>query len=166
MRCCPHASEREEVHPFLAEGSEHVVFLDTETDDVIKTTKPGLYGEHYYVEANRVYQTRSTPLEYLERLRLVGRYFGIDQDALGIMPGGEIISRQPFISGDPPTQAEVDVFSLEAGMLPVKQNCWVWKGASVDGLEPWIGDARDDNFVVTENGIVPVDLRMWQVPVE
>jgi hypothetical protein len=30
-------------------------------------------------------------------------------------------------------------------------------------MEPWIGDARADNFVATVGGIVPIDLRMWNV---
>ena len=31
------------------------------------------------------------------------------------------------------------------------------------GAEPWVGDARADNFVNTAEGIIPIDLRMWQV---
>ena len=29
--------------------------------------------------------------------------------------------------------------------------------------EIWLGDARDENFVLTTDGIVPIDIRLWIV---
>ena len=164
MSRCPHVADVEAVLPLLDEGSEHAVFLELDTDDVVKVTKPGLYGEYYYVMNKRVYQANSTPTEYLVRLHLVAEHFGLSQSALGVTGSGQIVSRQPFIAGDPPMQEEVDEFLFTAGLTPVKQNCWLWKGAVVDGIEPWLGDARADNFVKTAKGMVPIDIRMWQVP--
>ncbi len=45
----------------------------------------------------------------------------------------------------------------------MKRNCWLWKG-TFDDLEIWVGDARDDNFVETPKGIVPIDVRVWSYP--
>ncbi len=89
--------------------------------------------------------------------------FGFSQTPLGVTKEGQLVSRQKFIAGDPPTQEAVDRFLENAGLLPVKQSCWLWKGVSRNGFEPWVGDARADNFVTTPEGIVPIDLRMWQV---
>ena len=30
-----------------------------------------------------------------------------------------------------------------------------------NGIETWIGDVRDENFVKTPAGLVPIDVRMW-----
>lgn len=79
---------------------------------------------------------------------------------------GKIATRQRFIAGTPPAQEEVDEFLLGAGLMPVRQQYWLWKGLEKAGVEPWIGDARADNFVKTEKGLVPIDLRMWNVVVD
>ncbi len=36
----------------------------------------------------------------------------------------------------------------------------MWKKA-YEKFEIWLGDARDDNFVETKAGIVPIDIRLW-----
>jgi hypothetical protein len=46
----------------------------------------------------------------------------------------------------------VDEFLENAGFKPVKRHCWLWKGDKIDGVEIWVGDARADNFVSTEEG--------------
>jgi len=79
---------------------------------------------------------------------------------LGLTQSGRIVSVQKYIAGKRPSQAEVDAFLEGSGMCDVKRKCWLWKKAYPD-FEIWIGDARDDNFVHTESGIVPIDIRMW-----
>jgi hypothetical protein len=32
-------------------------------------------------------------------------------------------------------------------------------------MEIWIGDARSDNFVLTPEGMVPIDIRIWGVSI-
>jgi hypothetical protein len=70
------------------------------------------------------------------------------------------VSRQQFISGNLPSQADVDCFLDSCGLIPVKQSCWLWKRAYKE-FEIWVGDARAENFVSAVGGIVPIDLRLW-----
>ena len=91
--------------------------------------------------------------------------FGFAPRPVGLTKAGQIVSAQRFIEGEPPTQVEVDEFLLREGLEPVKRSCWLWKKKDPNNeVEYWIGDARDDNFVKTPHGIVPIDLRMWGVP--
>jgi hypothetical protein len=134
--------------------------------EVLKLTKPGIYGDSYYLENGLVCQRCCTPADYLIRLNSLQNTFGFAPVPVGITQAGQIVTRQQFIEGEPPTQQEVDDFLLEAGIVPVKQSCWLWKKPDPDAeVEYWIGDARADNFVKTPAGIVPIDLRMWGVVV-
>ena len=91
--------------------------------------------------------------------------FGFAPRPVGLTKAGQIVSAQRFVEGEPPTQVEVDEFLLREGLEPVKRSCWLWKKKDPNNeVEYWIGDARDDNFVKTPRGIVPIDLRMWGVP--
>lgn len=80
---------------------------------------------------------------------------------------GQIISRQRFIQGDPfPPQEAVDQFLIESGATAVKQHCWLWRKVDFESeIEIWIGDARSDNFVLTTEGMVPIDIRVWGVSI-
>jgi hypothetical protein len=84
-----------------------------------------------------------------------------------VTESGQIVSRQKFIVGDPePPQETVDQFLTEAGAVAVKQSCWLWKKAEKDSRwEVWIGDARSDNFVLAGSEIIPIDIRIWGVPI-
>ena len=160
---CEHNEPVEQSLPFLAEGSEHLVYFDAANGEVLKITKLGLFGAYYELIDGRINEFKCTPADYSIRMRLLQRQFGFSQIPLGVTKEGQLVSRQRFIAGDPPTQEAVDLFLENAGLSPVKQNCWLWKGIKRDGLEPWVGDARADNFVNTAEGIIPIDLRMWQV---
>jgi hypothetical protein len=69
--------------------------------------------------------------------------------------------------GDPdPPQEKVDQFLVEAGAIAVKQRYWLWKKVEAESeIEIWIGDARSDNFVLAKGGIIPIDIRIWHVPI-
>jgi hypothetical protein len=86
---------------------------------------------------------------------------------LGMTDTGQIVSRQKFIQGDPnPPQDKVDQFLADAGAVAVRQSCWLWKKVEVDSrVEIWIGDARSDNFVMAAGAIIPIDIRIWGVPI-
>lgn len=167
---CSHQPAFSALLPKLDEGSEHLVyFVDGPPhgleDHVIKVTKPGLFGDSYYLEDGRIHQRRCTPGDYLVRMEMIRRLFGFAPIPLGVTSEGQIVSKQKFVRGEPPTQVETDAFLMESGLEPVKQDCFVWKRVDSEGrFEWWVGDARDENFVKTENGIVPIDLRMWGVP--
>jgi hypothetical protein len=153
--------------PQVAEGSEHRVYADTANSLVFKATKPGLYGENYFIESGRIAQTNCSPFEYLARLRLWGHVFRSAPEPLGITLEGQIVSSHEFVSGVPPEQAEVDDFLKEAGFLPVRQKYWLWeKPYPADAFAIGLGDARSDNFVKTPLGIVPIDVRLWITPEE
>ena len=146
--------------PKLAEGSEHLVLFDEARANVLKVTRPLTFGESYFLKGGKVHQQNCSPVEYLLRLRLWQKLFGVAPRDLGITDGNQIVSIQPFVTGVPPSQDEVDNFLLASGLVPVKRNCWLWK-RKYPQFEIWVGDARDENFLRTGTGIVPIDLRVW-----
>ena len=148
------------------EGSEHTVFLAPSGSEVIKRTLPGTYGDAYFLDAEgRIYQQCCTPAEYLLRLEMLRINFGFAPRAIGVTDTGQVITVQRFVEGEPASQEEVDEFLLLEGLERVKRNCWLWKKSDpVHGIEYWIGDARADNFIKTQSGFVPIDLRMWGLP--
>ena len=135
--------------------------------DVIKRTLPGTYGDSFFLNAEgRVCQRCCTPAEYLVRLEMLEINFGFAPRFIGVTATGQIITAQRFIEGDPATQREVDEFLSHSGFEPVKQPCWLWKKCRLgDDVEYWVGDARADNFIRAQSGLLPIDLRMWGVPI-
>lgn len=167
---CPHRPNYSSMLPRLAEGSEHIVYFvegNGELEDhVVKLTKLGIFGDYYFLENGRIHQRCATPGEYLMRLILIRHHFGFGAEAIGMTEEGQVMTKQKYVKGGIPTQEETDVFLLASGLVPVRQDCFVWKKTSpAFEFEIWVGDARDENFVKTENGIVPIDLRMWAVRV-
>jgi hypothetical protein len=163
---CPHQKDYSRELAKLSEGSEHFVYLTENGESVLKLTKPGIFGDLYFLEDGRVNQRCCTPGDYLVRMYLLDLHFGFAPNAVGVTDSGQIVTLQKFVEGDPPTQDETNVFLRGSGLEPVKLSCFIWKRASpVEGFEYWVGDARDENFVKTVHGIVPIDLRMWRVEV-
>lgn len=101
-----------------------------------------------------------SPLDYLIRLRLWRKVFGSAPVDLGMTRCGRILSVQKYITGELPTQDAVDDFLVSSGFLDVKRKCFLWKKPYPE-FEIWLGDSRDENFVQTTSGIVPIDVRMW-----
>ena len=157
---CHHNGPFEVVLPKLAEGSEHLVYLDASRARVFKTTRPRIFGESYYLVNGIMHQRNCSPLDYLLRLRLWKKLFQSAPRDLGITEAGQIVSTHEFISGTLPTQEQVDSFLWQSGLTDVKRNRWLWKRAYPE-FEIWLGDARADNFVNTNVGIVPIDIRLW-----
>jgi len=153
--------------PKLAEGSEHLVLFDDATSEVVKITLPGTYGDYYEIIENRISQFDSTPVEYLLRMRWWEKLFSTAPAPMGMTDSGQIVSRQKFIQGDPlPPQELVDQFLIDAGAVAVRQHHWLWKKVELDSrIEIWIGDARSDNFVSAAGEIIPIDIRIWGVPI-
>ena len=165
VESCEHMAERSDTLARLDEGSEHIVYLATSGEVVVKLTKLGLYGDSYYLVDDRVHQRCCTPCDYMIRLSMLNLTFGFAPNPVGITKAGQIVTLQRFVEGEPPASVEVDEFLLLAGFEPVKRSCWLWKKRDLNNeVEYWIGDAREDNFVKTPHGIVPIDLRMWGVP--
>lgn len=163
---CPHTEWVVLSLPKLDEGSEHLVLVDVGKSEVVKITLPGTYGDYYEIAEGRMSQYACTPVEYLLRLRWWDEHFTTAPEPLGMSDSGQIVSRQRLIQGDLPEQGEVDAFLVEAGLTAVRQSSWLWKRAVTESaIEVWIGDARADNFVSTTGGIVPIDIRIWGVPI-
>jgi hypothetical protein len=164
---CEHTRWVDMSLPRLDAGSEHLVLLDEKTSEVVKITLPGTYGDYYEIIDERINQFDSTPTEYLLRMRWWEKLFSSAPNPMGMTESGQFVSRQRFIYGDPdPPQEEVDQFLLDAGAVAVRQRCWLWKKADYESeIEIWIGDARSDNFVLTPDGMVPIDIRVWGVSI-
>jgi hypothetical protein len=126
---------------------------------VIKLTKPGLYGDLYYLHNGLVNQRNCSISEYAVRTHL-SDFLGFHTSLLGITDTHQIVTSQKFIQGTQPTNTEVSEFLRHSDFTPVKEECWLWQRL-INDLLIWVGDARTDNFVKTEHGIVPIDLRMW-----
>lgn len=163
---CPHTEWCDLILPDLAEGSEHLVFFDEPAREVVKLTRPGIYGDYYEIVDGRMAQFDSTPREYLLRMRWWEALFSTAPDPKGLTETGQILSRQTYIRGELPSQGAVDEFLDSAGLAPVRRNCWLWKKTDPESpMETWIGDARSDNFVSVDGAIVPIDIRVWRRPV-
>jgi hypothetical protein len=168
VKSCPHTQWTEERLPHLKTGSEHCVLFDEAAREVVKITLPGIYGDYYEIIDDQVTEFRSTPAEYLIRMHWWDELFSTAPVPLGMTEAGQFVSRQRFIVGDAePPQARVDQFLIDAGATEVRRRCWLWKFTNADPeIEIWIGDARSDNFVLAGDQIVPIDIRVWGVPVE
>jgi hypothetical protein len=83
--------------PQIGQGSEHIVFLKTESATVFKVTHPKIYGESYYIENDKMAQKNASPLDYLFRLRLWRILFGSAPRDLGITAEGQIVSSHEYI---------------------------------------------------------------------
>ncbi len=166
---CPHRPTNmvEALLPVMSRGSEHEVFLNAETGNVIKLTLPqGIYGDIYSVEDGRICQRETMPLEYLDRLPLWGNSFGgCAPDILGFTDDGRFVTEMPFVRGVRSTQDDVDAFLESHGWEPVNQRAFVWKKRlPPQGDELWVGDIRGDNCVTTQDGtVVPIDIRLWKI---
>lgn len=147
--------------PQVAEGSEHLVFLDSTAGEVTKVTRVNCYGEFYTFADGRVTQWQCTPLQYLIRMRLWKKLFGNEPRPLGITHQGQIVTVQKFITGEPPTQTQVNDYLRDIGFTAVRESCWLWKRDFNQHIDAWLGDARDENFVLSEGAIVPIDIRLW-----
>jgi len=163
---CPHTQWTEMRLTRLDEGSEHLVLFDGASSEVVKITRPGIYGDYYEIIENRIFQFDSTPAEYLLRMQWWEELFSTAPAPIGMTESGQIVSRQKFIQGDPPSQDAVDDFLATAELVAVRKSCWLWKKVNAGWpVEVWIGDARSDNFVSAEGEIIPIDIRVWGVPV-
>ena len=118
VESCRHTTGHSDTLARLDEGSEHVVYLAPGGKEVIKLTKPGIYGDSYYLVDDRVHQRCCTPGDYLVRLAMLQLTFGFAPQAVGITKVGQIVSWQRFVQGEPPMQDEVDEFLLREGLEP------------------------------------------------
>jgi hypothetical protein len=153
---------------FQGQGAEHQVFLRLSDNRMVKRTYPGTFGVTPDIKGN---QKAATPLFYLHRLELMNRFFGSDIRMEGVQLGqspiigltGEqpaIVTSQPAIrpmdiDHPHPSPAEIRDFMQTEGFRPKPSSYFGWERPD-DGVT--VLDARPDNFIKSQKGVVPVDL--------
>jgi hypothetical protein len=140
-------------------GAEHEVFFHESNNRVFKRTYPGTFGS---VPTTHGLRRTATPYFYLYRLELINQIFSSDLRLEGVTAGDapSVITSQPWAHpADPrsplPSLSEVREFMVSLGFEPIHDAPFDWFRAS-DGIR--ISDARPDNFIKTEYGVVPIDL--------
>jgi hypothetical protein len=153
-------------------SAEHEVFYRKSDDRVVKRTYPGTFG---ISDDPKGKQHHATPMFYLRRLELMNQIFGADLRVEGVSFGksliigakGEqpsLVISQPWIrAGNPrqphPTVAQICEFMESLGFAELAGSYYGWhrKNDNITVL-----DARPDNFVMTQAGVVPIDLVIGQ----
>lgn len=100
---CRHNGQKSSRLVKLDEGSEHIVYLADDGRNVMKVTRPGVYGDEYFLSNGRVMERRCTPATYLLRMELIRHHFGFAPITLAVTDQLQILSRQKFVEGDLPT---------------------------------------------------------------
>lgn len=158
--------------------SEHEVWQTEDGIRVIKRTWAGVYGQVPAWLGETLARHPATPSEYLIRQALQNETFGSEICFEGVNvsdkpsmllfhPPGEpsFVVSQPFlVAADPtnasPTIEQVAAFMQSEGFVEVPGSYFGWVRPA-DGIA--VVDAKPDNFILTEEGVVPIDLQMAQL---
>jgi hypothetical protein len=148
--------------------AEHEVFYRISDNRAVKRTYAGTFG---ITNDPKGSQKHATPLFYLRRLELMNRVFSSDLRFEGIILGKSLIIgatgdhpcmviSQPWHraaneNAPHPSDDEVKEFMEALNFREVKGSYYGWIR---DRDQIAVGDARRDNFIRTENGVVPIDL--------
>jgi hypothetical protein len=162
---------------FEADSTEHVVFFGGPGRRVIKCTKPGRYGWGHGSNGKYGNHCHATPLFYLQRLELMNQEFPTDLRLEGIALAKSeygtgdallpyIVTSQRFIEivdekRPHPTEPEIEDFMRKLGFSLLQDSIYNWIRES-DGII--VTDAKILNFIVTHEGIVPIDLIIGRKP--
>ena len=148
--------------------AKHQVYYRQSDNRAVKLTHPGTFGA---TPDPKGAQRAATPLFYLRRLMLMNRVFGAGLRVEGVMlaksliigvPGEQpsIVISQPWIRpADPlrphPTNPQIAQFMESLGFVQVSRSYYGWH-RKADAIT--ILDARPDNFILSPEGVVPIDL--------
>jgi len=170
-------SDFENLPPLSNSTSEHEVFYQPETGRVIKRTWPGFYGQVPTPEDGALGRRVATPSEYLERQALQNEVFGSDLRLEGVhasdrpsMIIGEPAGQPSFVVSQgflesvhpddlPPTTEQISDFMHEHGFREAPKSYFGWYRPADATV---VVDAKPDNFVLTAEGVRPIDLQMAQ----
>lgn len=160
--------------------SEHEVWLDETYCRAIKRTWPGVFGQipAQSSQPSSLSQDQADLAAYLLRMALHIALFGSDlrflgitiSDGLGMLIGqapgqpSAVISQQWIQAANPalphPSLEQIADFMESKGFHPVVKSFYGW--LRPDGVA--VIDAKPDNFILSENGVVPIDLQIAPVP--
>lgn len=154
--------------PHNSSTAEHKVYYRQTDNRAVKLTHPGTFGATPDPKGS---QRAATPLFYLHRLRLMNRVFGAGLRLEGIVLAKSLILgvqgdqpsiaiSQPWIRpADPsrphPTNVQIAQFMESVGFVQVSRSYYGWH-RKADGIT--VLDARPDNFILSAEGVVPIDL--------
>jgi hypothetical protein len=153
--------------------SEHKVFHCKETDRAIKHTWPGVFGQIPAPKDGHLDRCNASPSEYLTRMALQLQVFGGDINLEGVFisdqpgliigqPVGEpslVINQQWYERSAVATNEIIHDFLVQEGFRSVPSSYFGWYRPD-DRIV--IVDAKPDNFILTKEGLIPIDLQMIQ----
>ena len=159
--------------------SEHEVRGRPADDCVVKTTWPGFYGQVPVWQDGKIGRVAALPSQYLERQLLQNAIFNSAIVLEGVMlsdtpsmiigePTGQpsFVISQPFIKAlNPvapgPNESQIATFLSAHGFEQVPGSYFGWQRVA-DGVV--ILDERRDNFILSAEGVIPIDLQMAIIP--
>jgi hypothetical protein len=135
----------------------------TKVSFTIKKTHPGTFVSF----PNELGLRRTaTPYFFLRRLELTNQVFASDLRLEGVTTGDKtsIVISQPWaypadLRNPLPSSAEIRGFMVSLGFEPVADSPIDWF-RKLDGIH--VSDARSDNFIKCQEGLVPIDLIISQ----
>ncbi len=157
-------------------SAEHEVRYRAEDNRAVKRTHPGTFGFQPELQDGKWVSMPANPASYLRRFQLQNALFADEVQLEGVMssagpsmvigqpPGGiSLVISQPWldareVSQPHPTEAEVVKYLEQRGLIRLRDAFYGWRRAA-DGVV--ILDARPDNFVLTEAGLLPIDLHLF-----
>jgi hypothetical protein len=161
--------------------SEHEVRYRELDDCAVKRTWAGNFGQIPAIEGNGMDRKPATRRQYLHRMRLQNAVFestflleGVSQSDKPSMiigqPSGQpsfVVSQKWVEPHDPndsaPTESELESFMIDNGFRRIPASYFGW-WRPTDGVVAL--DAKRDNFVRSPQGVIPIDLQMWQFHLE
>ncbi len=166
--------------PISSYTSEHQVWFDETRIRALKRTWPGVFGQvPVLADVSSALDRENAELPaYLLRMALHIALFGSDLKFEGVSistePGlvigqasgqpSAVISQEWIQAADPslplPSLAQIADYMLEKGFHPVAKSFFGW--SHPNGIA--VIDAKPDNFILSENGVVPIDLQIAPVP--
>jgi len=154
--------------------TEHDVYFSPDKDRYVKVLQRNQFGLVPKKDAEgRIGLEKATLPEYLDRIRLTNEIFGTDISIEGVARRADeldddktsadlVISQKNIRPVDTknanPTLKQIEAFMQEEG-FEAAPGTHKWTRES-DGL--LVGDAKPDNFILTKNGVVPIDLLISQ----
>jgi hypothetical protein len=154
--------------------AEHEVFYRSSDNRAVKRTHAGTFG---ITNAKKGEQRHATPLFYLRRLQLMNREFCSDIRLEGIILAKSLLlfstGLQPsLVISQPwhrpanplhphPSEDEIREFMEALGYAKLERSYFGW---FKDQGRIRVVDARPDNFIKTESGVIPIDLVISEEP--